>query len=66
MTSRRQHLMEMRHALAHNVSLNEARRQLARLRWQATENVRTTLSAPPAARPKLIMPEKRHFWWNAD
>lgn len=35
MSRRADHLAEMRHALAHNCSLAEARRQLARLRWHA-------------------------------
>jgi hypothetical protein len=36
--SRARHIIEFRHAIANNCSLDEARRQLARLDWLATEN----------------------------
>lgn len=69
MTARRDHLAEMRYALAHNCSLDEARRQLARLRWQATEHARRTISClpePRQARQQLITPVKPGFWWDRD
>lgn len=71
MTARRNHIAEMQHALAHNCSLEEARRALAKLRWRARDAARQKAEhasvhsrvslgdLPPAG-------QSQHYWWNRD
>ena len=58
MSARKQHLDEMRYALAHNVSLPEAKRRLARRRQlEADEFLEQLQNCGTAARPARRDPD---------
>lgn len=67
MTARRNHVAEMQHALAHNCSLEEARRALAMLRWRARDAARQKAedTAAHAAAP-IGEAARPQYWWNRD
>ena len=54
MSARRQHLEEMRYALAHNCSLAEARRALAWTRQRAAEELQRELENRPVVSGREI------------
>lgn len=69
----RRHNEEFRYALAHNVTLIEARRRLAQLRFaELEERVHPPLK-PPIARCGTEIPQahqcppsgtRQHYWWE--
>ncbi len=65
--SRRDHAAEMRYALAHNCSLDEARRALAKLRWRAAQEARNKAEDTDAHRSMPTAEAAQpQFWWDRD
>lgn len=68
--SRADHIAEMRLALSQGISLGEARRRRARLKWQAGQAAIAAaqhLREPPIAKAKPPEPrgaQGKNYWWD--